>query len=326
MRILITGGTGALGKALVSRLSREPLIEAIRVLSRDEHKVAAMAEQYAEPHPIRWLIGDVRDLERLRAACYGVDVVIHAAALKRIDAIINESVELEKTNIIGTSNILQAAMESGVRKVLVVSSDKAVHPANAYGTSKMMAECHAVGFNAYSMPRGMAVAVVRYGNVAKSTGSIYHIWRQYIADTKKLPITDLKMTRFHITLEQAVEFCISSVRRMHGGEIFVPDLPAYRLLDVGIAMRENAGLPIGIGIGFDVIGLRPGGEKLHERMLSDEEPSRTLWQEDRYIVTPSTRTWSSSPYRGEPLTADPELVSSAERRWMTVSQLRKEFS
>lgn len=326
MRILITGGTGALGKALVSRLAREPLIESIRILSRDEHKVAAMAEQYTEPHPIRWLIGDVRDQERLRSACYGVDVVIHAAALKRIDAIINESVELEKTNIIGTSNVLQAAMESGVRKVLVVSSDKAVHPANAYGTSKMMAECHAVGFNAYSMPRGMAASVVRYGNVAKSTGSIYHIWKRCLENRQRLPITDFLMTRFHITLEQAVEFCISSLQRMQGGEIFVPDLPAYKLVDVGVAMLENAERSTNWVEHFQPIGLRPGGEKLHERMLSDEEPLRTLWQGDRYVVTPSTRTWSSSPYRGTALTEDPELVSSAERRWMTVDQLKKEFA
>lgn len=332
MRILITGGTGALGSALVDRLVKEPLIEKICILSRDEHKVAAMAGRYLEPHPIRWFVGDVRDGERLRMACQGIDVVIHAAALKRIDAIINESVELDKTNVQGTVNVLRAAMEAGVRKVLVVSSDKAVHPTNAYGTTKMLAECHAIGFNSYSMPRGMAVSVVRYGNVAKSTGSIYHIWRRCIAEERKLPLTDYQMTRFHITLAQAVEFCISSVQRMQGGEIFVPDLPAYRLRDLGIALLENAGSyltehakSINDYDRFTLIGLRPGGEKLAERMLSDEEPSRTLWQRDRYVVAPSHRTWSTAPYQGKPLPKDLNLVSSDESRWLSIDQLRKEF-
>lgn len=325
MRILITGGTGALGKAIVSRLAKDPLIEKICILSRDEHKVAAMAALYEEPHPIRWFVGDIRDRERMRVACQGVDVVIHAAALKRIDAIVNESIELDKTNVGGTVNVLHAAMDAGVRKVLVVSSDKAVHPANAYGTTKMLAECHAVGFNAYSYPKGMAVSVVRYGNVAKSTGSIFHIWKQAIEDGRSLPLTHPDMTRFHITLPQAVEFCISSIQRMTGGEVFIPDLPAYRLVDVGRAMLLNAGKLCGDD-SFNLTGLRPGGEKLSERMLSDEEPGRTLWQGDRYIVTPSHRTWSSSKYYGLQLDVDPALDSSCQSRWMSIEQLQKEFA
>lgn len=320
MRVLITGGTGALGKALVQRLSSDPLVERIRVLSRDEHKVAAMASDYVEPHPIRWLVGDVRDYERMRAACHGVDVVIHAAALKRIDSIVNDSIELDKTNIAGTVNVLQAALETKVRKVLVVSSDKAVHPANAYGCSKMMAECHSVGFNAVSMPQGMAVSAVRYGNVFKSTGSIWHIWSKCIAEKKPLPLTDYRMTRFHITLPQAVEFCLSSLMRMQGGEIFIPELRAYAVCDLGAAMLKLAGEVIQ----FEKIGLRPGGEKLHERMLSDEEPSRTLWQRDRYMVMPSYRPWSAAPYSGAALTDDPQLVSNKPSRLMSVEDIIKE--
>lgn len=321
MRVLITGGTGALGKALVQRLASDPLVERIRVLSRDEHKVAAMAADYAEPHPVRWLVGDVRDRDRMRAACHGVDAVIHAAALKRIDSIVNDSIELDKTNIAGTVNVLQAALEAKVRKVLVVSSDKAVHPANAYGCSKMMAECHSVGFNAISMPQGMAVSVVRYGNVAKSTGSIWHIWSKCIAERKPLPLTDYRMTRFHITLPQAVDFCLSSLMRMQGGEIFIPELRAYAVCDLGTAMLKLAGEVIQ----FEEIGLRPGGEKLHERMLSDEEPSRTLWQRDRYMVMPSYRPWSAAPYSGSALTDDPKLTSDKPSRLMDVDDIIKEF-
>jgi UDP-N-acetylglucosamine 4,6-dehydratase len=329
VRILITGASGALGQALIRRLKNDPLIERLCLMSRDEHKLYKLASEYDGSASIRTFIADVRDRERMRTACQNVDAVIHAAALKRIDAIVNESIELDKTNVSGTVNVLHAAMEAGVRKVLFISSDKAVHPANAYGTTKMMAECHAVGFNTYSYPRGLSVSVVRYGNVAKSTGSIYHIWKRCIAEGKKLPLTSFNMTRFHISMEQAVEFCISSLQRMQGGEIFVPDLPAYRLKEVGIAMLMNAGQIIdskNFGDIFDLVGLRPGGEKLAERMLSDEEPSRTIWQEDRYVVMPSHRTWSDAPYRGKVLACDPHLSSDWESRWMTIDQLRKEFA
>ncbi len=324
MRILITGGTGSLGKALVSRLVSDPLVEKICILSRDEHKVSALASQYKEPHPIRWFVGDIRDRERMRVACQGVDVVIHAAALKRIDSIINESIELDKTNIGGTVNVLHAAMEAGVRKVLFVSSDKACMPTNAYGASKMMAECHAVGFNAYSMPRGMAVSVVRYGNVAKSTGSIYHIWKKCIELGQALPLTDIKMTRFHITLSQAVEFCISSLMRMQGGEIFVPNLKSYVLTNLGIAMIECSEYK-NISEMFELTGLRPGGEKLSERMLSDEEINRTLWQQDRYVIVPAHRTWTNAPYQGSILDKDPRLESDEESRLMSIEEIIKEF-
>lgn len=312
MRILITGATGSLGKALVARLVGDSLVERLCVLSRDEHKIRALADQYPEPTPLRWFVGDVRDEARLRIACHGVDAVIHAAALKRIDSVINESTELDKTNAQGTLNVLRAAMENGVRKVLFISSDKACQPTNAYGCSKMLAECHTVGFNSYSMPKGMACAAVRYGNVFGSTGSIVHIWRQALADGKLLPLTDARMTRFHITLAEAVEFCLSSLMRLRGGEIFIPDLPAYRLVDLADAMGGKT----------VTVGLRPGGEKLAEILLSEEEPTRTLWQEDRYVVQPAHQTWSSSRYRGDLLLRDPHLKSDWPERWLTVEQLR----
>jgi UDP-N-acetylglucosamine 4,6-dehydratase len=330
VRLLITGGTGALGRALVSHLRSNSLVERLCVLSRDEHKVRALADQYQEPHPLRWFVGDIRDQDRLKLALQGVDVVIHAAALKRIDAVVNESLELDKTNVRGTVNVLEAALACGVRKVLVVSSDKAVQPTNAYGCTKMLAECHAVGFNAYSKPRGLSVSCVRYGNVFGSTGSILHIWRQALKEGKPLPMTSPNMTRFHLTIAQAVEFCISSVNRMIGGEIFVPDLPAWRLRDLADAMLDDTEMNCGrdhLAAGrVTVTGLRPGGEKLAEIMLSEEEPHRTLWQDDRYLVMPAHKSWSSERYRGECLKSDPCLKSDWPARWLTVEQLRKELA
>jgi UDP-N-acetylglucosamine 4,6-dehydratase/5-epimerase len=324
MRILITGATGFLGRALVRRLQNDTLVERLCVLSRDEHKISKLAAEYNGKASLRTFVGDIRDTSRLTYACRGVDAVIHAAALKRIDAVVNESIELDKTNVQGTRNVLEASLQSGVRKVLFTSSDKAAEPCNAYGASKMMAECHAIGFNAYSIPQGMAVAAVRYGNVFASTGSIYHIWKKCLEEDKPLPITDPNMTRFHISIDQAVEFCLTSLQRTIGGEIFVPDLPAFRLQDLAKAMlglydyqslrdQEQA----------ITVGLRPGGEKLAEIMLSQEEPGRTLWQRDRYLVMPAHRSWSASPYEGKPVVGDPHLRSDWQSRWLTVDQLKK---
>lgn len=282
------------------------------MLSRDEHKIRALADRYPEPNPLRWFVGDVRDQARLRVAFEHVDAVIHAAALKRIDAVVNNSLEVDKTNVQGTVHVLQAAMEAGVRKVLFISSDKACMPTNAYGASKAMAEWHTIGFNNFSMPKGLACAAVRYGNVFASTGSIVHIWRKALADGQPLPLTHHDMTRFHLTLPQAVDFCLSSLMRMTGGEIFVPELPAFRLRDLATAMGGQT----------EIVGLRPGGEKLAEVMLSEEEPRRTLWQDDRYLIMPTHQNWSSSRYRGECLKHDPHLTSSWPDRWLSVPALK----
>lgn len=314
MRIFITGSSGSFGRALIKRLVSDPLVEKICTLSRDEHKVRALADMYPEPNPLRWFVGDVRDIDRLRMAFQGVDVIVHAAALKRIDAVINESIELDRTNVTGTVNVLRAALECGVRKVIFISSDKSCHPTNAYGVSKAMAEHHAIGFNAYSVPRGMSVSVARWGNCFASTGSIYHIWKAALARGETLKLTHPSMTRFHIQLDDAVEFCMTSIRRMYGGEIYLPDMPSYRLVDLAEAMGGKT----------ELIGLRQGGEKLQEQLVSDEETSRMLWQHDRYMVMPSVRTWSASPYAGEAVPVGTRLMSDDSARWLTVDDLKRE--
>lgn len=326
MRIAITGASGFLGRAIVKRLHDDPMVEKVVVLSRDEHKVRALADQYPEPNRLRWYVGDVRDRARLSHAFRGLDAVIHAAALKRVDAVVNDSLELQKTNVDGTVNVLQAAAEQGVRKVILVSSDKAVMPMNAYGCTKQLAEWHTVGFNAYSHPKGTWCAAVRYGNVLGSTGSVLHIWKQAIRDGKRMPLTAYEMTRFHITVKQAVQFVLTSLMQMRGGEIFVPKLDGYSLPHLGRALMlamhpdlQRKELINDLGW-FDCNGLRPGGEKLAERLLSDEELSRTHDLGDRYLVKPSTRTWSADPYPGKPLAVDAP-TDSASCRHLTVDEL-----
>lgn len=316
MRILITGGTGALGRALVARLLHNPLVDRLAILSRDEHKIKALCDQYRNAFALRTFVGCIRDRDRLELACSGVDAVIHAAALKRVDADINDTSELDKTNVQGTINVLHAALSAGVRKVLLISSDKAVHPANAYGTSKMMAELHTVGFNSYSVPKGLRCSAVRYGNVFASTGSVVHIWRKQIADGQCLTVTDPRMTRFHLTLAQAAEFVITSIQRMRGGEIFVPILPSFRLYDLAQAMTPRPDRTIAI------TGLRPGGEKLHESLLSDEEPLRTMFDQDRYCVKPSHQSWSDAPYPGVPVKPDMIYRSDVNDKWLSADDLR----
>jgi len=298
MRIAITGATGFLGRHLVERLHKDPMVERVVVLSRDEHKVKALADKYPEPHRLRWFVGDIRDRGRLEHAFRNTDVVIHAAALKRVDAVVNDSLELQKTNVDGTVNVLQAALECGVRKVMLISSDKAVQPTNAYGATKMLAELHTTGFNAYSIPRGMACSAVRYGNVMNSTGSVLHIWRDAFQKKRPLPLTSPEMTRFHFAINDAIDFVLAGIRKMIGGEIFIPNLRAYRMDHLAKAFLEVHDYFDCMHSKVEVVGARPGGEKFHEELLSIEEPKRTLFDGECLVVMPANRTWSANPYRG----------------------------
>lgn len=296
MKVLITGGTGSLGSALVRRLLKDEA-ERIVVYSRDEWKQAQFAQDLgrgsASDPVLRFFLGDVRDLHRLEQAMHGCDTVIHTAALKRVDAVAYNPSEVRKTNIEGSANVTLAATWAGVAKVLMISSDKACMPTNVYGVSKAQMEHEAVAGNALTIPRGTRVSVVRYGNVLGSRGSVIHTWRAQAAQGLPLTLTHGEMTRFWIMMPQAVEFVLSSLQRMQGGEIFVPKLPAAWMLDLARAFAPEALLHIAEP--------RPGGEKIHEMLLTEEETARTLDLGDCYLVVPPLHPWTPREWQGTPV-------------------------
>ena len=302
-RYLITGAAGSLGRAIVAQLAGLPM-ERLVAFVRSEIDAAELSAQYRAVMPFKAFIGDIRDEQRLVDAMYGVDLVIHAAALKRVDEGAYNPGEMIATNIVGTQNVVRAATRAGVGRVIVVSSDKAVHPANVYGATKAVAEFWSVHQNAISHPRGTAVSVVRYGNVIGSRGSVFHAWRDQIARGEPLRITKPTMTRFLITLGEAVDFIMRCAIEMEGGEIFVPILNSAFLTDIAAAFAPPS-------YPFDVAdALRPGGEKMHEALLSDEEHGRALYREmdpdiaggnPVIVVPPHAPSWRSDPYAGIPI-------------------------
>lgn len=305
MRIIVTGGTGSLGRALLRRIAGEGQPKVGVMFSRDELKQAQAYESLGRPDNIRPCLGDVRDLERLRVAFHGADVVIHAAALKRVDAVAMHADEIVKTNIVGTMNVCQAAMDCGVGRVLLISSDKAVLPTNSYGASKQMAEWVATGFNTYAVPRGTRIAAIRYGNVLGSRGSVVHIWRQAIREHRPLPLTTPDATRFVITMDHALDCIGEAIEAMQGGEIFVPRLPWCYVQDIGLALGATRG-------DFEIVGLRAGGEKIHEQLLSDEERTRCSETARSYVVLPHSRSWGWEREWVKAVTI-PEYVSGGQR-------------
>lgn len=282
MKVAITGGTGTLGRALIQRLLADGH-ERVVSLSRDEVKASELEHDFPDA---RVFLGDVRDRDRLPHAFRTCDVVIHAAALKRVQQGIYYPAEIIDTNITGTMNVVDAAVEAGVAKVLVISSDKAVHATNLYGATKFVAESYAVQANAFAAPRGTAIACTRYGNVLGSRGSVLEVWK----DRDPLPLTDARMTRFVLSVREAVDFVLHAIAQMQGGEIFVPQLPAMQLIDLATAIYPDRAVRI--------IGLRAGGEKLHEQLISDEEESRLLRTraEGTLIITPMFHPWGADPF------------------------------
>jgi UDP-N-acetylglucosamine 4,6-dehydratase len=318
LRIAVTGITGSFGSAFARRvLTMDGFgIDRFVGISRDELKQSEMAEQYKDAHTFKLFLGDVRDEMRMREAFHGIDVVVHAAALKRVDACAYNPREMMKTNVDGTANVVSAAAHEGVARVLVISSDKACEPLNIYGASKLMAEQIAVSMNASVYPRGTRVSALRYGNVIGSRGSVAHIWRAQHALGQPLSITHRDMTRFVLTLDQAVGYAMKAIQQMEGGEIFVPILPSAKLPDFAAAI-------VGGTPKFNVVGLRDGGEKFAEALLTVEEPSRTVKRNGFYVVTPSPMSWRPGGWKGDKV--DPKLryISDGSHGWATPQELRR---
>lgn len=331
MRIAITGATGSLGGALIERLKSDKLatgrhVEGVVALSRDEVKSGDFAERHADYAPLKCQLADVRDEARLEEVFRGCDVVVHAAALKRIGHSVYSPEEIVKTNVQGTINVVRAATEAGVGRVVVVSSDKACEATNLYGATKFVAECYAVQANSYTYPRGTRVSCVRYGNVLGSRGSVVGVWRDALREGRSLEVTDERMTRFVITLRQAAEFVLGAQARMHGGEVFVPHLPACRVVNLADAVvMDWYGCPATDArtlVQRHLVGLRPGGEKLHESLLGREEWTRTRWDTGGQYGTiwPSHHSWVEVlPVVGYP--AQAPYASDEPRKWLGADDL-----
>lgn len=318
MRVLVTGGTGTFGRAFVRhalthpfRVSHEPFAVqdqrwgGVVSYSRDELKASQLVKEFEAHQPFKAFLGDVRDPVRLGMALRGVDAVVHAAALKRVDVGAYSPSELIATNVQGTINVVNAAIHAGVKRVVVLSSDKACMPTNLYGATKMCAETYAVQANSYGYPSGTRIACVRYGNILGSRGSAVHIWAEQARAGQPVTITDTRMTRFVMTIEQAVELVVFALSEMQGGEVFLPFLPSARVVDIAQAVAERIVQYCPEVYPRKVTGLRPGGEKLHESLLSDEEPTRTRVLKSRstgakYLaIAPTHHEWVRDDFEWE---------------------------
>jgi UDP-N-acetylglucosamine 4,6-dehydratase/5-epimerase len=284
--ILITGGTGSFGKACVKKLLEGHDPHTIRVYSRDELKQWEMAREFGNHPKLRFLIGDVRDGERLKRATEGVDFLIHAAALKHVPACEYNPIEAIRTNIDGAINVINAALDNRVKKVVALSTDKAVNPVNTYGATKLASDRLFIQSNSYRGGRDTRFSVVRYGNVMGSRGSVIPLFKTQ-RESGILTITDPAMTRFWITLPQAVDFVLSSFELMDGGELYVPKIPTMKITDLAKVIAPEAKLK--------VVGIRPG-EKLHESLITAEEGQLTREMRDRYVVLSASRDWHTDEY------------------------------
>ena len=303
--VLITGGTGTFGREFTRQaLALSP--RKVIICSRDEYKQSEMAREFPDGR-LRFFIGDVRDKDRLRRALNGVQVVVHAAALKQVPACEYNPFEAVKTNIIGAQNVIEAAIDCGVKHVVAISSDKAVNPVNLYGATKLCAEKLFVQAQVYGGVGGPRFSVVRYGNVIGSRGSVIPLFKEQAA-RGFVTITDERMTRFWLTIEQGVQFVLGCLRRQQGGEIFIPRVPSMRVTDLAEAIAPNARR--------QVIGIRPG-EKLHEVLVSDEEARNTVDCSDCYVIRPAGR-----PTFGQAVAEGFRYSSDSNDRWLTVEQLR----
>ena len=317
--VLITGGTGSLGKKLTRLILEKSNARRVVIYSRDEFKQYEMNETFTseEQNRLRFFLGDVRDLERLRRAFDGVDFIIHAAALKQVPAAEYNPFEFVRTNVIGAENVINAAIDNDVKQVIALSTDKAANPINLYGATKLCSDKLFVTGNSYSGTHGTGFSVVRYGNVVGSRGSVIPF---FLKERKKdvLPVTDKRMTRFWITLDQGAALVLNSLRDMKGGEIFVPKIPSMKIMDLAAVIAPDAKI--------EVIGIRPG-EKLHEVMVPADDSRETVELKNVYVIQPTLRFWGGERQQNynnaKPCPPDFCYSSDANPEWLSKSQLVK---
>lgn len=323
--ILITGGTGSFGKKFTQMILERYNPKKIIIYSRDEFKQDLMKKEFSLNYPnkvnkLRFFIGDIRDKERLYRAFNGVDYVIHAAAMKQVPACEYNPFEAIKTNINGAQNIIDAALDRGVKKVVALSTDKAVNPINLYGGTKLVSDKLFISANAYSGGNGTVFSVVRYGNVAGSRGSVIPFFQSLIENgVKELPITDCRMTRFWITLEEGVELVFKALEESKGGETYISKIPSFTITDLAKAMLDD--------VVINEVGIREG-EKLHEVMVTRDDSRMTYEYEKHYIIYPHFDWWSVEKYftpGGKLIKEGFEYDSGSNTEWLTVDELRREM-
>jgi len=314
--VLVTGGTGSFGRRFAEIALRYGNPRKLIILSRDELKQSEMAKAFAsDADRIRFFLGDVRDRDRLHRAFQHVDIVVHAAALKQVPAAEYNPFEVVKTNVIGAQNVIDVAIDCGVKKVIALSSDKATNPINLYGATKLCADKMFISGNSYAGGEGTRFSIVRYGNVVGSRGSVIPFFLERRA-SGVLPITDRRMTRFWITLDQGVTLVLAALNWMHGGEIFVPKIPSMRLVDLARAIAADCRL--------DVVGIRPG-EKLHEMMIPSDEARYTFEYDTHYIIAPAFHEWSTFDFSsngGRPVEDGFAYSSDTNPHWLTIEELQ----
>jgi UDP-N-acetylglucosamine 4,6-dehydratase/5-epimerase len=312
--VLVTGGTGSFGRKFVEIMLREHHPKRLVVFSRDELKQHEMRSSGIEHASLRYFIGDVRDPDRLERALAGVTVVVHAAALKQVPACEYNPFEAIQTNIMGGRHVIEAAINQGVRRILALSTDKAVNPINVYGATKLCAEKMFVQANAYAGSQDTRFACARYGNVVGSRGSVIPVFQEQ-RKRGRLTVTDPRMTRFWITLKQGVDFVIHCLETMHGGEIFVPKIPSMKLVDMATAIAPECDI--------DFIGIRPG-EKLHETLVSEDEARQTLETKEMYVIRPTHPWWSAENWTNAlPVGEGFRYTSDANDQWLTAADLQE---
>jgi len=316
--ILITGGTGSFGKKFIQTILRDYEPKRVIVYSRDEQKHFDMSKEFNAPC-MRYFVGDVRDFKRLKKAMRDVDFVVHAAAMKHVDIAEYNPMECINTNIKGAEHVIDCAIDAGVKKVIALSTDKAANPINLYGATKLASDKLFVAANNIVGSQDIQFSVVRYGNVVGSRGSVVPYFKKLLdAGKEELPITDERMTRFLITLQEGVNFVIKSFKRMQGGEIFVPKIPSMRMIDLALAMNKDSG--------YKVVGIR-AGEKLHEAMITKEDSLRTLEFDDHYVIKPTITFSKPVDYsvnalheRGWEVLDGFEYVSDKNDEWLEKEQ------